>query len=327
MRSQHYTPTIVKVEIHMEENTTRRSLLKGAGAAAAGTAMGTAGCLSLAGGSEKSVTVSSKNFTEQFILSHISAQMLKNEGHEVTDKTGLGGSPANFKALKNANSSLYWEYTGTAWSSILGKDETISDSEKLYQKVDSAYNEQHNIDWLKPAPFNNTYVIVANPSWANENGIDTLEDLAKHVKSGNTDFSVAMNPEIEKREDAWAGLPDTYGFAKNAKDIETVKMKLGLAYKAVKNGEADLGFGFNTNPKIKKFDLEVLEDPQNHFIIYNPAPNVRKEVLDDSMKKALNKPTSKLDTETMRSLNAKVTIDGEDPKQVAKNFLKENGFI
>jgi osmoprotectant transport system substrate-binding protein len=254
-------------------------------------------------------------------------QILKGEGHEVTGKTGLGGSPANFKAVKNADSSLYWEYTGTAWSSILSKDSTISDPEKLYRKVDNAYNEQYNIDWLERAPFNNTYVIVANPSWAKENGINTLEDLAKHVTSGNTDFSVAMNPEIEKREDAWAGLPDTYGFVKNAKDIETVKMKLGLAYKAVKNGETELGFGFNTNPKIKKFGLEVLEDPQNHFIVYNPAPNVRKEVLNDSLKKTLNKPTPKLDTETMRSLNAKVSIEGKDPKQVAKNFLKENGFI
>ncbi|WP_158058961.1 glycine betaine ABC transporter substrate-binding protein [Halorussus halophilus] len=312
----------------MTGNINRRSLLKGAGAAAAGTATGTAGCLSLVGGgSGKSLTVSSKNFTEQFILSQISIQMLQSAGHEVESKTGLGGSPANFKAVKNGDSAMYWEYTGTAWSSILGKDKVISDPKKLYDKVDSAYNEQYSIDWLQKAPFNNTYVIMANPSWAKENGIKNLNDLAKHAKSGNTDFSVAMNPEIKRREDGWGGLPDTYGFAKEAKKVETVSMKLGLAYKAVKNGEADLGFGFNTNPKIKKFGLEVLEDPKNHFIIYNPAPNVNKDVLDDSMKKTLNEPTSKLTTEKMRSLNAKVSIDGKDPKQVAKTFLKDNGFL
>ena len=311
----------------MSSDLTRRSLLKGAGAAAAGTAAGSAGCLSLVGGSGKSLTVSSKNFTEQFILSHISAELLAEAGHDVTDKTGLGGSPANFKALKNGESSLYWEYTGTAWSSVLGNDEVISDPEKLYEKVDSAYNEQYDIDWLQRAPFNNTYVVVANPAWADERGIDTLGDLAEYVGSGNTDFSIAMNPEIEEREDAWAGLPDTYGFADSADEIETVNMKLGLAYKAVKNGDADLGFGFNTNPKIKKFDLEVLEDPKNHFIIYNPAPNVRTEVLTDSLKQTLNEPTSELDTETMRSLNAAVSIEGKDAKQVAKTFLQDNGFI
>ena len=312
----------------MPGNLSRRSLLKGAGAAAAGTATGTAGCLSLVGsGSGKSLTVSSKNFTEQFVLSQISIQMLKSAGHQVESKTGLGGSPANFKAVKNGDSTLYWEYTGTAWSSILGKKSVISDPEKLYEKVDSAYNQQYNIDWLERAPFNNTYVVMANPSWAKEHDIKDLNDLAKYVKSGNTDFSVAMNPEIKRREDAWAGLPDTYNFAQKANGIETVSMKLGLAYKAVKSGETELGFGFNTNPKIKKFGLEVLEDPKNHFIIYNPAPNVRKKPLDDSMKKTLNKPTSKLDTETMRSLNAKVSIDGKDPKQVARSFLKEHGFI
>ena len=38
-------------------------------------------------------------------------------------------------------------------------------------------------------------------------------------------------------------------------------------------------------------------------------------------------PTPKLDTKTMRRLNAKVSIEGKNPKQVAKTFLKENGFI
>ena len=311
----------------MRENLTRRSLLKGAGAAAAGTASGTAGCLSLVGGGGKSLTVSSKNFTEQFVLSQISIQMLRAAGHEVNAKTGLGGSPANFKALKNGDSTLYWEYTGTAWSSILNKEKTIREPKKLYNRVDSAYNEQFNIDWLERAPFNNTYVVVANPSWAKKHGIDTLEDLAKYARSGNTDFSIAMNPEIERRTDAWGGLPDTYGFADAATKIDTVNMKLGLAYKAVKNGETELGFGFNTNPKIEKYNLEVLEDPKNHFIIYNPAPNVRKEPLDDSMKQTLNEPTSKLDTKTMRKLNAKVSIEEKDPKQVAETFLKENGFL
>lgn len=315
------------VDVGMIGNHTRRAVLKGAGAAAAGTVTGAAGCLSLVGGSGKELTVSSKDFTEQFILSHISSELLKDDGHEVTDKTGLGGSPANFEALKNGDSSLYWEYTGTAWSSILGKDEVIDDPQELYEAVDEAYNEQYDIDWLDRAPFNNTYVVVANPSWADENGIDTLEDLASHVQSGNTDFSIAMNPEIERREDAWAGLPDTYGFGDAAEEIETVNMKLGLAYEAVADGETELGFGFNTNPNIQKFGLEVIEDPKNHFIIYNPAPNVRTEILDDSMRKTLNAPIGDLDTETMRSLNAKVSIEGEDPQQVATSFLQDNGYL
>lgn len=303
-------------------------MLKGTGAAAAGIGASTAGCLNLVTGEDgKQLTVSSKNFTEQFILSNISIELLKSANHDVNAKTGLGGSPANFKALRNGDSDLYWEYTGTAWSNVLDKDKRVRDSQKLYQQVDEAYNQQYDIDWLKPAPFNNTYVIIANPEWAEQTGVESISDLAEHVKQGNTDIKIAMNPEIEQREDAWAGVPDTYGFVEPAKELETVKMKLGLAYKAVRDGQTQLGFGFATNPKIEKFDLPVIEDDENHFIIYNPAPNVRKEVLDDSMTETLNEATSALTTETMRTLNGRVSIDGEEPNAVAKSFLKENGFI
>lgn len=303
-------------------------MLKGAGTAAVGVSASTAGCLNLiTGGNGKQLTVSSKNFTEQFILSNISIELLKNANVKVSTKTGLGGSPANFKALQNGDSDLYWEYTGTAWSNVLDKDKRVSSSQKLYQQVDEAYNRQYGIDWLKPAPFNNTYVIIANPEWAERTGVKSISDLAKYIKQGNTDIKIAMNPEIEQREDAWAGIPDTYGFVEAAKELETVKMKLGLAYKAVKDGQTQLGFGFATNPKIEKFGLPVIEDDENHFIIYNPAPNVRKEVLDDSMREILNQATSKLTTETMRTLNRRVSIDGEEPNAVAKSFLKENGFI
>lgn len=310
----------------MLQGSSRRDLLKASGASLVATTF-SAGCLNLVGGDSKNIVVSSKNFTEQFVLSNISIVLLEEADYTVEDKTGLGGSPANFKALKNGDSDLYWEYTGTAWSSILDRDAEISEPKKLYNKVDSAYNEQHSIDWLQFAPFNNTYVIMANPDWAKQNGIETLPDFANHVNAGNTDIKIAMNPEIENRDDAWGGLPDAYGFADNAGKLETVNMKLGLAYKAVKNNEVQLGFGFNTNPKIQKFGLRTLDDTKNFFVIYNPAPNVRKEVLSDDLKTTLNEPIKDLTTETQRKLNAKVSIDGEEPKAVARSFLKNNGYI
>lgn len=310
----------------MSRGTSRRDLLKAGGASLFATTS-TAGCLSLVGGGKKEFVVSSKNFTEQFVLSNISIVLLEEAGYTVEDKTGLGGSPANFKALKNADSDLYWEYTGTAWSSILDRDEEVSDPEKLYEKVDSAYNEKFDIDWLQYAPFNNTYVIIANPEWAEENGIETLPDLAEHVNAGNTDIEIAMNPEIKERDDAWGGLPEAYGFAEKADELETVNMKLGLAYKAVKNNEVQLGFGFNTNPKIRKFDLRTLDDTRNFFVIYNPAPNVRTEKLTDDLQATLNEPVKDLTTETQRNLNAKVSIEGKEPKDVARKFLEDNGYV
>jgi len=312
----------------MAREVDRRTTLKTAGGTLAGLSTGLSGCLSLvSGGNKKTFVVSSKNFTEQFVLSNISMELLKDAGHEVKDKTGLGGSPANFKALKNDESDLYWEYTGTAWSNVLDREKFITEPESLYEKVDSAYNEQYDIDWLNYAPFNNTYVIVGNPEWTKKHGIETLDDLAKYVNEGNTDFKVAMNQEMVERDDAWGGLPEAYGFGGKREDIGVVQMKIGLVYKAVSQGKAQLGFGFATNPKIAKYDLPVVEDTEPFFNIYNPAPNVPRDALTDDVKAILNKATKDLTTETQRELNAKVTIEGKSAQTVAKNFLKENGYI
>ncbi|SFL46041.1 osmoprotectant transport system substrate-binding protein [Halogranum rubrum] len=313
----------------MARTVDRRTALKVAGGSLAGVSTGFSGCLSVIGGGSggKTFVVSSKNFTEQFVLSNISMELLKSAGHEVEDKTGLGGSPANFKALKNDESDLYWEYTGTAWANVLNREKFVTDPESLYNKVDSAYNKQHDIDWLKYAPFNNTYVLVGNPEWTKQNGIDTLEDLAKYVNEGNTDFKVAMNQEMKQRDDAWGGLPKAYGFNSKKQDIGVVQMKISLVYEAVSQGKAELGFGFATNPKIDKHDLPVVEDTKPFFNIYNPAPNIPTEALTEDVKATLNKPTKDLTTETQRKLNAKVTIEGKSAQTVAKNFLKENGYI
>lgn len=311
----------------MTTHITRRNALKAGSATLAGMSSG--GCLSLInGGSGKSIVISSKNFTEQFVLSQLSIKLLENDGHKVEDKTGLGGSPANFKAVKSGKSDGYWEYTGTAWSNVLDKKTQVSDPKKLYERVDSAYNENWKIDWLKRAPFNNTYVIMANPKWSKKTGVKTLSELAEYVKNNDVSIKIAMNPEMETREDSWGGLPKEYGFADAAKQkMKTVTMKIGLAYKAVANNQAQLGFGFATDPKIQKYGLPVIEDDQNFFIVYNPAPNVRDQEFDESLKSTANKIAPKLDTETMRSLNAKVDIKGKDPANVAENFLKQKGLI
>jgi osmoprotectant transport system substrate-binding protein len=310
----------------MQPNVTRRKVLQTVGASAALSA--TAGCLGLTGGNTPEIAVSSKSFTEQFILAYMSIEKLEAEGYTVTDQTGLGGSPANWQALKNDEVQMFWEYTGTAWVNIMDRDEKLSDPETLYTRIDDHFNDEFNIDWLNRGDFNSTYVIVANPDWASENGLETLTDVAEYVNSGNTEFSVGMNPEIEQREDAWAGLPDTYGFADGAADLEVVNMGLGVVYEAAAERQVEMAFGFPPyNPNIEEFGLTTLDDVENHFQIYNPAPLVRNDVFDQSMKSTLNEVPNALDAQTMGELTGRVSLDDQDPQQVARDFLEAEGLI
>lgn len=319
----------------MRDGTTRRRVLRKTGAAAGIAGLtSAAGCTTILGGggsSAGSVTISSKSFTEQKILGYLALESVKaNTDVDVKDKVGLGGTVTNFEALKSGETDLYWEYTGTAWATLPPKhDEVITDPEKIYDKVVSEFEDEYDITLLERAPFNNTYVLLARAEWSEEKGVTSISDFAKWVKNGHTDETVVMNAEFEQRADGWPGVTDHYDFGQAAKKLDVKNVSSSLTYKVVGNGQAVLGSGFNTNPKILKFDLTPLEDDEEFFPVYNPAPMVRQEVLDQSsaIEDPLNEVANALSTDTIRSLNRKVSIEQKDTREVAKNFLKSEGIV
>ena len=64
------------------------------------------------------VTIGSKNFTEEFILGNIYAQALKAAGYNVKTQLNLGSEQIALKALKSGQIDAYPEYTGTALTSF-----------------------------------------------------------------------------------------------------------------------------------------------------------------------------------------------------------------
>lgn len=318
----------------MQDEFTRRDVLRQTGAAAgvAGLAS-TAGCsmiLGGGGGSAGSVAVSSKSFTEQKILGYLTLESLQaNTDVEVEDEIGLGGSVTNFEALKNGESDLYWEYTGTAWATLPPKhDEVITDSEEIHSKVNEEFEEEYDITLLERAPFDNTYVLLVRNEWSEEQGLSTLSEFSEWV-ADNTDKTVVMNAEFEERDDGWPGVTEHYGFADAASELDTRNVDSSLTYQVVGDDEALLGSGFNTNPKILQFDLTALEDDEGFFPVYNPAPMVREEALEENpaIEEPLAEIADSLSTDTIRSLNEKVSIDGDDARTVAENFLESEGLV
>lgn len=312
--------------------TSRRQALKRGTAIVGAGAIGTlSGCFGVFGGGGATVKVGSKRFTEQELLGKMAVVSLReNTDQDITDETGLGGTNTNFQAVKNDEIDLYWEYTGTALLTLPPKhDSPIGDPQETYETVDQEVQDEHGLDFLKRGQFNNTYVLMATKDFVSETGVDTLSKFAEYVNSGNTDMKVLMDAEFQERSDGWPGLADHYGFADVSGDLAVQNMGPGLIYQAMGQGEAPVGMGFNTNPKIVKFDLTVLEDDQQFFPVYNPAPLVRQDTLDEasSIQEPLNAIGPKLSTEKVRSLNKRISIDGEDAETVAEEFLSNNGLI
>ena len=64
------------------------------------------------------ITVGSKNFTEQFVLGEIYAQALEAAGYQVKKDLNFGSEQIAFAALKSGDLDAYPEYTSTALTSF-----------------------------------------------------------------------------------------------------------------------------------------------------------------------------------------------------------------
>ncbi|MCG8376899.1 MAG: glycine/betaine ABC transporter permease, partial [Chlorobiales bacterium] len=106
------------------------------------------------------------------------------------------------------------------------------------------------------------------------------------------------------------------------------RMETGLIYKALKDGNVDVGLVFATDGRIPAFDFVVLKDTKNYFPAYAITPTVRKETLKAHPELAghLNKLSSLIDDETMSKLNAQVDVEKKSVTEVAGGFLKAKGL-
>ena len=277
------------------------------------------------GQSKGLVVVGSKEFTEQLILGEITVQALRNAGYQVDDATNTGGTAVVREALVNGDIDMYWEYTGTAWLTHLGHENAITDSQEAYQKV-KAEDAQNGLIWLDMAPFNNTYTLMMRKTDADKEGIVSISDLAKYINNGG-DQSLCTDQEFYARPDGFKGVEQLYGFTFSEDQVHL--MDPGLTYKALQDGQCTTAMGFATDGRIAAFGFVNLKDDKNFFPVYNPAPVVRKEIMDKypDIADILNPIAAKLTTDTMTELNKSVDIDGKEPVQAACDFLTSNGFV
>jgi osmoprotectant transport system substrate-binding protein len=271
-----------------------------------------------------SVVVGGKGFTEQLLLAEITGQYLTAKGYSVELKTGMGTSLVR-EALENKQVDLYWEYTGTAFLNFHKNQFANQPAEEIYEAV-KAKDEEMGIVWLNPSAANNTYALAVRQADAESKGLTSLEDLAAKLNAGEN-LTFGCNIEFYKRDDGLKPLQEAYGFEFPRSDVK--RMETGLVYKALKDGDVDVGLVFATDGRIPAFDFVVLEDTKNYFPAYAITPTVRKETLDANPDLAdqLNTLSALFDDATMSALNAQVDVEKKSVTEVANDFLKANGML
>jgi osmoprotectant transport system substrate-binding protein len=275
-----------------------------------------------------SITVGSKEFTEQLILCEITAQALESAGADVQRECGLVGSDTTRTALTSGQIDMYWEYTGTAWIGYLQHTDPIPDATELYNAVAEEDLAENDIEWLDPAQYNSTYAIAVASSVSEELGVTTISDYAELAASDPDQASMCVNSEFEARNDGLPGMAEKYGFEVEPLPISTIAE--GAIPQAVSDSDpCNFGDMTSVDGRIQSLDLTILEDDKHFFPVYNPAPNVNKDVLADNpdLAKVLNPIAAELAEDDIQQLNAEVDIDGLQPEDAAEGWLQDNGFI
>lgn len=280
----------------------------------------------------KTVTVGSKIDTEGGLLGQMIVLLLRDNGFQVTDKTGTGTTPVVRNAIFSGEIDIYPEYTGNGAFFFDETDSPVwNDAQQGYLRVKELDKAANNIEWLTPAPANNTWAIAVTQSLANANNLETLEDLADYINGGGN-FKIAGSAEFFDSEVAMPAFESAYGFSLSSGQFIIVGSgDTAQTEQAASQGTdgVNAAMAYGTDGSLAAFNLVVLEDTLGVQPIYEPAPLVRSEVLEEypEIAQILNPVFSTLDLVTLQDLNGKIVVEGQSAAAVAREYLQSKGFI
>jgi len=271
-----------------------------------------------------SVTVGSKNFTEQFILGEIYAQALQAAGYEVKKDLDLGSEQIALKALQGGDIDGYPEYTSTALTSFFDVKaaDIPSDAQQAVEESRDKF-EQEGLAAFDPTPFTSANAVGMLKEKADELGVAKVSDL----EGKSQDLTLYGSPECRQRPDCLIGLQQDY----RLEFKRFVPVDIGLRYDVLDKGQADLSIIFTTDAQLStRDDVVTLDDDKKVFPPGNVTFVARQEIVDQAgpdLQKTIELVQNGLTEQVMRELNARVDVDRETPRQAARAYLKESGYI
>jgi len=282
-----------------------------------------AGC-SRTGGS---VIVGAKDYTEQHILGNIIALLIENNTDiEVTLKVDLG-SEIIFAGIIADTLDIYVDYTGTIYANHLKFYSSHSDfneiisADTIFETIKKELMDNYNIIMLERLGFNNTYAIAVRAETAAEFSLSSISDLAKV----SSDLIFGGGNEIQNRSDGIPTLKILYDMSFKEELVKNGNDR----YFAIVNDEVQVIEAFSTDGMLMEYNLVVLDDNKQFFPPYQAAPVIRGEIAEKHPEiiEIINKLTGILTDNVMRSLNHKVDVLGETPRDVAEEFLRSFNLI
>ena len=267
-----------------------------------------------AAASKPTVTIGTKNFTEQYVLGQLYKQALEAKGYKVGYKENIGSSELIDTALKSGKINFYPEYDGVIVTDLAKKPfpKTAAATVAAAKKWENG----RGFTILKATPFYDSDGFVVTTATAHKLGVKTIADMKK-VKS----FSYAGFPECKTRITCLLGLKNIYGL----KQVKFVPLASISVYTLLDQGKITGGDGFSTDPPLQGHKYPVLKDTKHIFGFQNVVPVLTKSLAGNAtLVKTVNAVSAKLTIPAMIAMNKAVGVDKKSPADVASAFLKAN---
>jgi osmoprotectant transport system substrate-binding protein len=269
------------------------------------------------------ITVGSFNFPESVLLAHIYASALAAKGFPVRVLPDLGTRELVEPALMTGLVQLVPEYTGSALNFIsLGLRPATSNATQTYRYL-ARSAARRGLVAAQPAPAQDANAIVVTAATAARYHLRSIADLAKAPP-----LVFGGPPECAERADCLPGLKRTYGLRFAA--FAPTAAGGPLTVQALASGQIGVGLLFTTNPAISRRKLVILADNRALQPAENITPLVRRTTVDrygPRLLAALDAVSARLTTPVLRNLNARMELDGLDPRKVADEWLRAQALI
>ena len=269
------------------------------------------------------VVLGGQTFTEQLILQEIYAQAWQAAGYRVDQRPTDGGAEDQYGRLTAGEVGASPEYLGTFLLTVDGSDiaSIPKDADTAFAEVQAAVAPD-GIQALTPTPFSDSNGFAVRREDATALSLRRLSDLEDDAP----DLVLSGPPECAERQDCLLGLEQVYGL----RFKEFLPVEIPERHTPLVKGTADVGLVFTTDGQIRAEGLVLLEDDREMLPAYNVSLLVRDDVLDAAgpdLAEVAEAVQEDLTTSVMQELNARVDLDQETPRSVARQYLRQAGFV
>lgn len=266
------------------------------------------------------VVVGSTNFAEQLILANMYAEVLEDRGVEVDKRLNLGSREIVYPALLAGEIDILPEYTGALLAHVSeGEEIPAREEDEVIRLLGELLPDE--LVMLEPASAQNKDTLVVRPETAEEYDLATFSDLGP--VSGELVFGGP--PEEKTRRVGLPGLKDLYGI--EPREFRSLDAGGPVTVGALENGSIDVARMFTTQGIIEARGWVVLDDDKELSPAQNLVPVVRREVLSDTIRDALDAISARLTTEELQRLNREVGVEKRDPDEVAREWVEKHGLV